>query len=88
MKEEREGSTVAEALAQAAVAISSALSPRTPNPTGQATASPAKVIESHSKCYKRLSDLNNLRGSGVLTGEEYAAEKDAVLAILRKLKGD
>lgn len=86
-KKKGESSAMAEALTQAAVAISTALSPQSnaPNPT---RASPAKLIESRSKCYKQLSDLNNLKVSGVLTAEEYLSEKDAVLAILRKLKGD
>ena len=89
-KKKGDGSAMAEALTQAAVAISTALSPQTgtSNPTSQARTSPAKLTESRSKCYKQLSDLNNLKVSGVFTAEEYLAEKDAVLAILRRLKGD
>ena len=39
-----------EAVTQAAVAISSALSPR----SGPVSVSPAKVIEARFKCYKQL----------------------------------
>ena len=86
-KKKGESSAMAEALTQAAVAISNALSPQTstPNSTSQSKTSPA---ESRSKCYKQLGDLSNHKASGVLTAEEYFAEKDAVLAILRRLKGD
>ena len=68
-KKKGESSAMAEALTQAAVAISTALSPQTstPNSTGQSKTSPAKLIESRSKCYKQLSDLSNLKASGVLT---------------------
>lgn len=47
-----------EAPTQSAVAILSALSPwPSPQTTGE---SPGKLIDSSSKCYKQLSDLNNL----------------------------
>lgn len=81
-KEEKNG--MAQAFTQAAVALSSALSPR---PRGNTGASPAKLIESRSKCYKQLHDLLSLKDSGVLTEEEYLNEKDAVLGLLRKIKG-
>jgi len=64
-------SAMAEALTQAAIAIST--QSNAPNPT---RASPAKVIESRSKCYEQPSDLSNLKASGVLTAEEYLCEKD------------
>ena len=79
---------IGEIVKEAAVAISSAFSsrpslqPSSGNPLGS---SPAKLIDSRSKCYKQLSDINNLKLSGVLTEEEYCAEKEAVLSVLRKL---
>ena len=72
-------------LTQAAVAISSALSPRPSiSPSHRMGHSPSKMIDSRSKCYKQLSDLNNLKLSGVLTDDEYAKEKESVLSMLRK----
>ena len=71
---------------EAAVAISSAFSsrpslqPSSGNPLGS---SPAKLIDSRSKCYKQLSDINNLKLSGVLSEEEYCCEKEAVLSVLQ-----
>lgn len=74
---------MAEALTQAAVAISTALSLQGQKPAAEAGFSPAKVIEARSKCYKQLSDIGNLKAYGILTVEEYATEKDAVLAMLK-----
>ena len=56
-----------EIVKEAAVAISSAFSsrpflqPSSGNPLGS---SPAKLIDLRSKCYKQLSDINNLKLSG------------------------
>ncbi len=50
-------------------------------------ASPAKIIEAQSKCYKQLHDLSSLKELGVLTSEEYSDEKDAALRVLKNLKG-
>ena len=83
----KKDSYVSEALPQAAMAISSAISPRpTIQPSSMGT-SPAKEIESRSKYYKQLSDLNGMKTSGVLSEEEYLTEKDAVMSVLRKLQG-
>jgi len=49
--------------------------------------SPAKIIENRSKCYKQLSELNNLKAAGVLTEEEYQLEKEAVMTTLKTLVG-
>lgn len=78
--------SVSEALTQAAMAISSAISPRPAIQPSSMGTSPAKEIESRSKCYKQLSDLNALKASGILSEEEYLTEKDAVMSVLRKLK--
>ena len=47
--------------------------------------SPAKLIDNRTKCYKQLSELNNLKQSGLLSKEEYHAEREAVMEILKKL---
>ena len=65
---------IGEIVKEAAVAISSAFSSRPPlqsssgNPLGS---SPAKLIDSRSKCYKQLSDINyeELVGTPVLTDD-------------------
>lgn len=76
-KKKNDSNSMTDALTQAAVAISSALSPR---PSSQTTlGSPGKLIESRSKCYKQLSEINNLKASGVLTEDEYFTEKEAIM---------
>ena len=48
---------------------SSSSTPGTPLRTSSSTGaagSPAKLIDNHTKCYKQLAELNNLRSSGVL----------------------
>lgn len=87
-KKKEDSSSVADALTKAAVAISSALAPSSSSSPGRkqgSASSPARVIESRSKCYKQLHDLNSLKVSGVLTEEEYTSEKEAVLTVLHKL---
>jgi hypothetical protein len=62
-------SPVAQALTEAATVLSSALAP-----TGRAQgskSSPVKLIENRLNLYKQLSELQALRGAGVLTQEEY-----------------
>lgn len=49
------------------------------------TGSPAKVIDNRSKCYKQLSDLKNLHESNILSEEEYSAEKNTILDMLKRL---
>ena len=80
---------VALALQDAVTAIASALSPRLGSSSTvsvMGTASPVKVIESRSKLYKQLIELQNLESSGVLTDEEYRTEKESIMNLLRQLK--
>ena len=88
----KEQSSMSEALTQAALAISTAFSPRAPLPSSSSIqplgTSPAKEIESRSKCYKQLNELNQLRSSGIITEDEYFEEKESVMCVLRKLKGN
>ena len=84
-KKKEDSSSMAGVFSKAAVAISSIL---TANPTASpggksgSGSSPARVIESRSKCYKQMHDINSLRVSGVLAKEEFTFEKKAVLKIL------
>ena len=76
--------TVAQALQDAVTAITSALSPRLGSSSTvsvMGTASPVKVIESQSKLYKQLIELQNIESSGVLT-EEYRTEKESIMNLL------
>ena len=55
------------------------------SPRSSAGTNPAKSIDSRSKCYKQLGDLNSLKIAGVLSEEEYCAEKAAVMSTLKKV---
>lgn len=88
-RKKEDSSSMADALTKAAVAISATLgsgtSSSSPGQKPGAGSSPARVIQSRSKCYKQLHHLNSLKASGVLTEEEYTCEKEAVLNVLHKL---
>ena len=80
------GMAISEAFIQMARDISTALSPASascgkPPPTS----SPGRLIDARSKCYKQLSELHNLKSSGILSEEEYLVEKSAVMANLKLL---
>ena len=80
-------SPMAQALTEAAIALTSVLSPK-PTATGcaqGARSSPAKLIENRSSLYKQLSELQALKGMGILTEEEYTGEKAAIMEILKQL---
>lgn len=81
--------STSDIVVQAIDKLSNALSPKSSMSTCTASnsngVSPAKVIDNRSKCYKQLTELNNLKMSGVLTEEEYVTEKE-VLASLKSLK--
>ena len=83
---------MAQALTQAATQVSSAIvaafTPQSVSSgpsTSQTGISPAKIIENRSKCYRQLTDLQNLRSQGLLSDEDYFREKDAIMGILKKL---
>ena len=63
-----------EALTEFATSITAVLT--TPQ---EACVSPLKKIESRSKCYKQISDLNNLKVQGFITDEEFASEKQSII---------
>ena len=77
---------VAEALTRVANQISGCLTPvQASNRSPSLGTSPAKLIENRSKCYRQLTELNNLKSTGVLTEDEYQTEKDAIMATLKTL---
>ena len=79
----RKPDSVAEIAAQAASqAIAATLTPKASCSLG---VSPGRVIENQSKCYRQISEINNLKSSGVLSSEEYEAEKQAVMKALKCL---
>ena len=84
------GGTV-QVLTDVATAIASALSPQASSSipmscTPGRLPSPAKMIEGRSKCYKQLSELNNLKVNGIISQAEYETEKEAIMAVLSSLK--
>ena len=87
-KKDQSGSI--NALTEIATAIASAFSPSSTNQSpimsGKGS-SPAKLIEGRSKCYKQLSELNNLKINGVINEQEYHTEKEAIMEVLSTLKG-
>ena len=74
--------SVSDIAVHAATQIASTL---TPKAGCSPETSPGRVIENRSKCYRQLSELNNLKSSGVLSLEEYEAEKKAVMNSLKNL---
>ena len=84
VQKKKPDSGFAESLTDFVKQLSGVLSPTNSNRPSPGT-SPAKSIESRSKCYKQLSDLNSLKMSGVITEEEYKAEKEAIMSTLKKL---
>jgi len=84
VQKKKPDSGFAESLTDFVKQLSGVLSPTNSNHPSPGT-SPAKSIESRSKCYKQLSDLNSLKMSGVITEEEYKAEKEAIMSTLKKL---
>ena len=91
-KRDQGGTAFTEALTEAATAITCALtqsgsSKGPPRPGASTSSSPAKMIDSRAKLYKQLSELQNLRSTGILTDAEYATEKETIMDLLKKLKG-
>ena len=80
--------SITKAITDAACAITNVLTPKQNLPNkvqNVSTCSPVKAIENRSKLYKQLSELNNLKSSGVLTEEEYVSEKQAIMALLQEI---
>ena len=77
--------TTSDVVTQAVDKLATVLSPRSASASSSGN-SPAKIIENRSKCYKQLADLKNLHELGVLSDEEYHAEKESVMSSLKALK--
>ena len=71
-------SDVSEVLTEIAKHISGTFNPPSNSGSNQS-------IDNRSKCYKQLSELNDLKLAGVLTEEEYTVEKGAIMNALKKL---
>lgn len=65
--------------------LASAIVPKSTSTQESASNIPATTIENRSKCYKQLSELKNLWESNLLSDEEYAVEREAIMAMLRSL---
>ena len=77
--------TIVETFTEVAKNLTSALSPTPSNHSNSLGTSPVRVIESRSKCYKQLADLNGLKVAGILSEEEYKTEKNSIMSSLKKL---
>lgn len=88
-KEDHNESGVAQALTAFAQVISGATKAVPPS-SGQGmstfSSSPARLIDSRSKLYKQLSELQNLKSAGILTEDEYVTEKETIMDLLKQLK--
>ena len=74
--------SVSHLMSEAATAITSALSPKETSAVGS---SPAKVIEGRSKLYRQLSELQNLKSTGILSESEFCSEKESIMSLLHHL---
>ena len=83
------GSTVEPPATSRAGSSNTKKSPPTPvTPTSGSKSSgnsPARVIDNRSKCYNQLSELRNLKETGLLSDGEYAAERAAIMSTLKNL---
>ena len=77
-------SEVAQALSDAATAITSVISTNVQG--ASSTNSDNSVIERRSRLYRQLNELRELQSTGVLTGDEYKTEKDSIMKLLAQLK--
>lgn len=74
---------VAKVVADAASAITQALTSTGQSPGSCVSiSSPAKLIESCSKLYKQLSELQN---RGVFDDNQYASEKETIMELLKRV---
>ena len=80
-----------EAAGQVSSAITAAFSPPPKAQPGSASNSTVtstsesfsvnqgEIIDNRSKCYKQLSEVHNLKTQGLITDEEYAIERKAIM---------
>ena len=79
---------LSQAITQIASALSTNASPNLSNAGCGSVpgTSPTKLIDNRSKCYQQLSNLSALKQSGLLSDEEFSAEREAIMQVLNKLK--
>ena len=81
-------STLTNAFTNMASSIASALSnnqtPTKSSSTGSSS-SPVRVVQMRSQYIQQLKDLHSLFEAGALSEQEYAEEKDSILAQLKKM---
>ena len=89
VKKKKSESPVAQALTDAATAITPALSakesqepPQSITQPSTSVSSPAKLIENR---FKQLLELKNLKSCGVLDDDEYAGDKVTIMDLLKQL---
>ena len=92
-RRDKGGNPVVDTPATAAVVIIKALedpsSSTAPANKGMCTPggmSPAKKVELRSQYLRQLKEIQNLKDEGVLTLEEFQAEKDTILQTLKGFK--
>lgn len=88
-KKKNDSPEMAQALTHAATQVSSAitaaLTPKSSASSSSTGVSPARAIESRSKCYRQLGELQNLKLQGLLNEEDYDCERAAIMGLLKKL---
>ena len=79
----KKGASVPDPMSQAICQLASALTPNL-SAASRGGGSPARVIKNRSKFYRQLAEL--MMQSGLLSEEEYASERQAIVDTLNKLK--
>ena len=54
-----------------------------PTQVKEKSASPSRLIDGRSKCYKQLAELKNLKDSGIISDDEFLDERVAILQVLK-----
>ena len=75
------GDAATEAVSQITAALGPRLAPAHPSKSN----SPAKIIDNRCKCYRQLSELNNLFEASLLSEAEYMKECEAIMSTLQRL---
>ena len=79
---------VKDAMVEAVQQLASAITTphqAVPTQVKEKSASPSRLIDGRSKCYKQLAELKNLKDSGIISDDEFLDERVAILQVLKKL---
>ena len=82
-----QGESVVQAFASAITSAVTSATKSASSPANASTSSPAKLIDSRSKLYKQLTELQSLKSAGILTETEYDNEKGTIMDLLNQLRG-